>query len=383
MPVGYAEWHQKLKDEAELQEMVNHGNDDAIEDQEESKRIKGFIKLLTKPGQFFINLFMSPVTAGLQEKVFMKLQEEEWFAKAQAQATKKNKQLFEIPLQIGADSLESQLLLYYLLCSCLGMLIHPIFFAIHTLEWFTNPVALLVLEAVFKHIEKMGQCFMIMGVVTYLYAFIGMLYFWQEHDDYTKTCSTLWQCMMSYFDQGLKSDGIADLLSGQTDTGFPEHIWTDGKGTALLLWNFSYFLIVVLILGAIVTGIIIDTFGELRDEANAQSERLSNSCIICGISRQRFVQCPGASFAAHQASSHNKFHYLAYFLYLKQMNTNESEFSPQERYVYQNFIAERARFFPMDKTGDLLSEEQREEGESLEDRMSKLEEAILSLKGGD
>jgi len=383
MPVGYTQWHKAQQDKAELQEMVNHGNDDAIEDQEESKRIKGFIKLLTKPGQMFINLFMSPVRAGLQEKVFMKLQEDAWFVKAQAQATKKNKQPFEIPLQVGIDSLESQLLVYYLLCSCLGMLIHPIFFAIHTLEMFTNPVAQLVLVAVFKHIEKMTQCLMIMGVVTYLYAFIGMLYFWQEHDDYTKTCSTLWQCMMSYFDQGLKSDGIADLLAGQTDTGFPEHIWTDGKGTALLLWNFSYFLIVVLILGAIVTGIIIDTFGELRDEANAQSERLSNSCIICGISRQRFVQCPGASFAAHRASSHNEFHYLAYFLYLKQMNTNESEMSPQERHVYQNFVAEKTLFFPMEKTGDLLSEEQRDEGESLEDRMSKLEEAILSLKGGD
>ena len=38
-----------------------------------------------------------------------------------------------------------------------------------------------------------------------------------------------------------------------------------------ILWDFSYFVLVVMILLAIVTGVIIDTFGELRDQASQKA----------------------------------------------------------------------------------------------------------------
>jgi len=365
MPTGYGIWHQRREDEIEHAEaamMHPYGG------RAQGKLLLFFQKALTMPFYLALNLMMMPLTAGLKP-LLIRLQEDHWF----------KDDGYLIPLNYGAESNVAMVHFGYLLGSLAGCLWHPAFFSLHMLELFNQPTAQLIVTAILMHWDKMMQSLMIMGLITYFYAWIGMLYFYQQHDDYTLTCSTLWQCCMSYLDQGLKSDGIADLLASQVETGFPLHLWTDGKGFALLLWNFSYFLAVVLILGAIMTGIIIDTFGELRDEMNNKETRIKNSCVVCGISRQRFVQCPGASFANHIGGSHNIWSFLCYFLYLKGKKSDHNcDFTPQEDFVYKNFIQERIKFFPMEQTADLMNELDDKE-DVMEDQMGRMEAAILNI----
>ena len=58
-------------------------------------------------------------------------------------------------------------------------------------------------------------------------------------------------------------------------------------------WNFwifslSFFIIVNVLIINIIFGIIIDTFGELRDEREANEKAIEEKCYICGISRYEF-----------------------------------------------------------------------------------------------
>ena len=53
------------------------------------------------------------------------------------------------------------------------------------------------------------------------------------------------------------------------------------------VFDFSYYIIIGVILLNIIFGIIIDTFGALRDETNERAEELENLCFICGTKREQ------------------------------------------------------------------------------------------------
>jgi len=154
--------------------------------------------------------------------------------------------------------------LLYLVFSVLGLVLNPLFFAVHTLTIFEHPVLSLVLKSVTTHAYKLVMTFLLMVQITYLFSIVGFVFFWNKYADYRLTCSTIFQCTLSATAEGFKSDGIADLLTSQIETlGFAKHIWSDGWNLAMTLWNLLFYLIVVLILVAVFTGIIIDSFGEL------------------------------------------------------------------------------------------------------------------------
>lgn len=214
--------------------------------------------------------------------------------------------------------------------------------------------------------------------VTYLFAIIGFVCFWNYYDDYTKTCSTLYQCTVSSIAEGFKSDGVADLLQSQIETlGFPKHLWSDWDLLALMLWNLAFFLVVVLILVAVFTGIIIDSFGDQRDKQNEKDERLSSSCVICGLPRERFVQCPGASFNIHISDSHHVLSYLCYFLYLKEQERDEC--TPQELYMQSCLARDSISFFPIERTLDLRNEIREDETNALHEKLDSLTNQVTEL----
>jgi len=224
-----------------------------------------------------------------------------------------------------------------------------------------------------------------MVLSTYLFAVLGFVFFWNYYSNYTLQCSTLFQCTLSAIAEGFKSDGIADLLTSQIETlGFPKHLWSDWSLLLLIVWNLGFFLMVVLILVAVFTGIIIDSFGELRDKQHARDEQLTSSCVICNIPMDRFVQCPGASFELHTAETHNVLAYLCYFLHLKSKQNEES--TPQEKYmqscIFPESGPESIRFFPnpSTKTMDLRNETRSDREDLLEAKISTCLQDLSDVK---
>ena len=68
-----------------------------------------------------------------------------------------------------------------------------------------------------------------------------------------------------------------------------------------------------------VSGIIIDTFAELRVETQERHEDFTKVCYVCGISEINFEK-KGIDFNQHISLPHNKFHYLFYLISLEQKN---------------------------------------------------------------
>jgi hypothetical protein len=72
-----------------------------------------------------------------------------------------------------------------------------------------------------------------------------------------------------------------------------------------LVFDLSFFAIVVIVLlQGVVFGIIIDTFGTLRDEEKDKRNDMTSKCFICGISRDEFDR-HGEGFLNHIKADHN------------------------------------------------------------------------------
>lgn len=58
-----------------------------------------------------------------------------------------------------------------------------------------------------------------------------------------------------------------------------------------------------------VSGLIIDAFGELRDQQESATEKLESSCFICDIGKETFDRLP-RGFEIHTSKEHNFANYL-------------------------------------------------------------------------
>ena len=74
------------------------------------------------------------------------------------------------------------------------------------------------------------------------------------------------------------------------------------------------------------TGLIIDSFGELRDREETLTNEMATKCFICGQTKSTFDRVPHG-FERHISREHNMAHYMFFLLYL--IKKKESEFSGQ------------------------------------------------------
>jgi inositol 1,4,5-triphosphate receptor type 1/inositol 1,4,5-triphosphate receptor type 3 len=69
-----------------------------------------------------------------------------------------------------------------------------------------------------------------------------------------------------------------------------------------------------LLFGNIVSGIMLDAFSSLREEADALDSDKSNKCYICDITREA-IEKQGSTFASH-IKQHFLWNYIFYVYYL-------------------------------------------------------------------
>lgn len=62
-------------------------------------------------------------------------------------------------------------------------------------------------------------------------------------------------------------------------------------------------------------GIIVDTFGELRNEANDRSVNLEGACFVCDTTRGYF-ETRSLSFGEHVEDEHDMMGYIHYLAYI-------------------------------------------------------------------
>lgn len=83
--------------------------------------------------------------------------------------------------------------------------------------------------------------------------------------------------------------------------------YTPGK----YLFDITYNILVIVIMVAIITGIIIDTFADLRDTRNEVQDDMDSLCFICSLPREIFERSR-IKFSDHTDQDHNPWNYVFY-----------------------------------------------------------------------
>ncbi|CAM9900021.1 unnamed protein product, partial [Hapterophycus canaliculatus] len=97
-------------------------------------------------------------------------------------------------------------------------------------------------------------------------------------------------------------------------------------------FDVSYWVLVPLLLLNMVSGVILDSFAQLRDEEAALKAELKSRCVVCGISRDEFDR-GGNVFYDHVTHDHNMWDYVLVRAYLN--FKPELEHTGQESYVHR------------------------------------------------
>lgn len=143
---------------------------------------------------------------------------------------------------------------------------------------------------------------------------------------------------ISYLFRSIRGDGIKEVMAQPgEDFRFPTNIADAFKGVdgqdslvASMLWDLSFQVCFLYILLSIITGIIIDGFGGLREEREASEEDLRTVCFVCSLDKAR-LDLEGIGFHNHIKDAHSPPAYFCFLLFLRYKK--KAELSNQERYV--------------------------------------------------
>jgi len=241
----------------------------------------------------------------------------------------------------------------YIAFSVLGIWA-PSYFCFHLLDLSIQNAQI---RNVLKAVTTNGRSILLTGLlvlmIVYCYA---MLAFFQFRDFVTDPlyCNSLWGCLATTFFIGVRSGGgIGDILMHipfEPESGFWPRFFFD----------FSFYIIIIVILLNVVFGIILDTFGQLRDERDAFETDIKTKCFICGVQANTFQQ-KALGFEYHIKREHNMWNYLFFFVHLDEKNKDEYTFA--EEYVSSKKAKLDASFFPTGTAISILGQEEKEDGE--------------------
>mmetsp|Transcript_52003 Transcript_52003/g.118701 ORF Transcript_52003/g.118701 Transcript_52003/m.118701 type:complete len:440 (+) Transcript_52003:2930-4249(+) len=213
------------------------------------------------------------------------------------------------------------------------------FFATHVVQFFGSAPVRMLLAAATLNLSKLGQAGLIIVLTVYVYAVVGFQLFKDKHAE--GKCSTLLNCAISYLDGGLTGGGIHDALEFNT----PHSVWdTELLEWFLQLFAMSFLTIYVQVLLAIFSGIIIDSFGELRDQHQEVASHLHDS--------------------HHLLSQYSHWHYVHLLIYMHLMQNQRDKLTDLERFVLDQVSAKSSEWLPYrhrlapDSLGDTQIEDQ-------------------------
>jgi inositol 1,4,5-triphosphate receptor type 1 len=106
--------------------------------------------------------------------------------------------------------------------------------------------------------------------------------------------------------------------------------------TSRVTYDLFFFVIIIVLLLNIIFGIIIDTFGQLREDASERNRLITEYCFTCGIAKDVFDDIGytkkdqkgpsgGGSntYTDHIKQEHNMWDYMFFLIYLKAKNPND------------------------------------------------------------
>ncbi|CDW52771.1 inositol 1,4,5 trisphosphate receptor type 1 [Trichuris trichiura] len=192
-----------------------------------------------------------------------------------------------------------------------------------------------------------------------------------ELSDKVYFCDTLRTCILAVLRWGLSSGGgIGDVLRKPHPKEPLFHL--------RVLYDLSFYFILIVIVLNLIFGVIIDTFADLRNEKQENEEIIRNTCFICGLERSVFENKP-VSFEEHVEKDHNMWKYFYFYVLLK--TKSSTEFTGPESYVYKMIEEGNLDWFPRMRTMKLVMRDSEEQTEMklVQQMIAERQEELNSL----
>merc|ERR1712054_105216 len=131
-------------------------------------------------------------------------------------------------------------------------------------------------------------------------------------------CPNLMICFFEVMNYGLRSQDIV----GES---FDNDSYHSGAGYAdRVLFALAFFFIVGVILFDVVTGVILDQFGSLREETNARMDFFQNTAFISGIEKGQYEEVhPSFSFDKLNSEDQDMWNYVFFISYINKKKIND------------------------------------------------------------
>ncbi|KAL4462524.1 hypothetical protein ABPG74_000354 [Tetrahymena malaccensis] len=237
-------------------------------------------------------------------------------------------------LQIMYEFLQDFQVLYYIAYGTLaiiGTVINPFFFTFHLSAILMRFQTLKnVIMSIYMPRKQLLLTFMLFIILEYCFSVWGYSLYYGDYDD---RCESLLYCFLTTFDQTFKPNGGVGgfLTSNPAQANVTSNTAKYSMSRFIFDQLFQYVLLNIMI--NIVVGIIIDTFGVLRETSNEQQEDMLNFCYVCGIERTTFDRKSdsGKGFIKHIKFNHYMWNYIHFIQYLEWKD--RSEYTGIESYV--------------------------------------------------
>ncbi|KAG5188285.1 hypothetical protein JKP88DRAFT_304976 [Tribonema minus] len=207
--------------------------------------------------------------------------------------------------------------------------------ALHTLVWYSvavldvvpqSRIMTFVLDAVRRNTGKIAVTVLLLLMSLYFYAIVSWLVWPGQYElNQHGGCDSILSCWLLHIDYGLLDAPSWDNYAYANPempplktTNVISLQWYDmGTTLAATLFQLTYYIVVNLVMGAILAGLIIDTFSEMRQESERKDRDIRDKCFICSLDRDSFEQV-GVVFQTHITEEHNLWKYVWFKLYLEQ-----------------------------------------------------------------
>jgi len=156
-------------------------------------------------------------------------------------------------------------------------------------------------------------------------------------------CVNMLLCFVCLIDNLIKNDAkIATTLAGSHFQRAYQMDYT------IYAYDNIALIILKMLLLEILAGLIIDTFGALRDLDISKNEDLKGSCFICGLPVEEFEKPGCANFETHIAKEHYMWNYICYLGYLRDKDQND--YDGIEQYISRQMANNSISWIPNGKT---------------------------------
>nr|CAI5848298.1 unnamed protein product [Callosobruchus analis] len=242
--------------------------------------------------------------------------------------------------------------LWYFTFSILGNF-NNFFFAAHLLDVAVGFKTLrTILQSVTHNGKQLVLTVMLLTIIVYIYTVIAFNFFrkfyvQEEDENVDKKCHDMLTCFVFHLYKGVRAGGgIGDEI--EPPDGDEYEVYR-------IMFDITFFFFVIVILLAIIQGLIIDAFGELRDQLESVKDDMESNCFICGIGKDYLDKVPHG-FDTHVQQEHNLANYMFFLMHL--INKPDTEYTGQETYVWNMYQQRCWDFFPV---GDCFRKQYEDE----------------------